>query len=95
MNRRVISLFLLLCVFTIFSGCAYLESTTPKIQEAEKALGEALIKGANEKAPYEYTSAVHFLDMAKEERDENDSRAAIEFANTALERANKAIELSK
>ncbi len=62
---------------------------------ASSKLQTAQALGAEKYAPYEYWYAKENLDKASEEASEADYGDAIDFADTAEEYAEKAIQLSK
>lgn len=70
-------------------GCGPLESTVV-ILEADKALAEAEVKGAPQKAPYEYNAARAYLHKAREEQGYADYELAIDYGNKAKELARQA-----
>lgn len=75
----------------LLGGC----STLGTLGQAHDTLAQARAAGAETKAPYEFYRAQEFLTMAEEEKDELDLGAAHEWAKTALESAQKALEKAK
>ena len=72
-----------LAVFVLFSfalsGCYYF-SATKEMKAAAQSLAELKAAGGEKLAPYEYTSAEKFLEIAKIEYSEPGYKPAGEFA---------------
>jgi len=74
-------------------GCAVY---TPRdIRSVEKIIQEAAAAGAEKKAPYEYYSAIEYLNIAKEELSEADDKNAKMLGDQAREKAEKALQKSR
>lgn len=73
--------FLMVLVFFSFSlsGCYYF-SARNEMKAAEKLLADLKVQGGEKLVPYEYCSAEKFLEVAREEFNENDFKAAKGFA---------------
>jgi hypothetical protein len=60
------------------------------VREADLAIQQAELEGAEELAVYEYVSAVEYLEKAREEWGYSDFQHAEEYAERALEMARQA-----
>lgn len=77
----------------LLAGCAVY---TPRdIRAVEDLIREAEAAGAEQKAPYEYYSAVEHLNVSKEELSEADDEAAKVFGEKAKAMAEKALQKSR
>ncbi|CAN5784378.1 hypothetical protein BH09MYX1_BH09MYX1_34770 [soil metagenome] len=93
MVRRALGLNLLL-LLPLLSGCGGVYYAV-NANSAANRLEEAREAGAEESAPYEYYYAKAHLEQAQVEASEASYGDAADFAQTAEEYAEKAIELSK
>jgi hypothetical protein len=75
---------------SLSSGCTALKATV-HMADAEKALKDAGGYGAEDKAAYEYTMAMRYLEKAKEEISYNEHRVAEDLAKKSQEWSDKAI----
>jgi hypothetical protein len=81
MSKKVWVFFLVLGFFSLsFSGCYYF-SATKEMKAAEKLLADLKAQGGEKLVPYEYCSAVQFLEDTKLEYREGDYKSAKEFAS--------------
>ena len=81
MGKRIFAFLLALVFFSLpLSGCCYF-SAKNEIKSAEKLLSDLKGAGGEKLVPYEYCSAEKFLEISKEEFDENDYKHAKGFAN--------------
>jgi hypothetical protein len=91
----IIRMGLLGCVVAgfILTGCA--GYTQKDIRGIEAVINQAAASGAEEKAPYEYYSAMEYLSNAKDELTEADEKNAKMFGEKARARAEEALRKSK
>jgi pectin methylesterase-like acyl-CoA thioesterase len=64
----------------LLTGC----SAMSNLQRANEQFAEAKTAGAEQKSPYDYTAAQLYLQVATEEREEWDWKAADEWAQQSL-----------
>ena len=83
-HRAVLWLFVAVC------GCGPVGYFQQVNGRASTAVAWAMRGGAETAAPYEYTSAVAYLDKAREEGDHAEYQVAIEFGRRAEDFANRA-----
>lgn len=62
---------------------------------ASSAVEQARQANAAEHAPYEYFTAVSYLDKAREEASEANNQDAMRYADRAIEYGNKAVDISR
>ena len=80
MNKRISVLLSILFIFSFFfSGC-YFFSAKKEIANAESRFSELKAAGGEKQVPYEYCSAMKFLEDAKVEFSQNDFGPAQGFA---------------
>jgi len=75
----------------LLAGC----STLGGLQQASDQLAQAKAAGAEQKAPYEYTAAELYLQMAAEQKQVWDWSAASEWAQKSLTYSGQALEKAK
>lgn len=90
MNRGLCFLVLGLCV-CVMSACGPIKSTT-QIGNAETSLEAAKLANAEKLAPYEYYMAQELLRKAREEWGYSDFEMSADYAEKALDFAEKARE---
>jgi len=81
-------------VIMMCTGCGPV-GATQRIHQAEMAMERARVADAQERAPYEYTSAKEFLHKAKEEWGYSDFQAAKDYATEAKRSADAALLKAK
>jgi hypothetical protein len=72
------------------AGCTATKATIHLVA-ADQALGRASEHGAAERAPYEYTLAVRYLEKAREEAGYSEYKVASSLARQAADYADQAI----
>ncbi|RAL22127.1 hypothetical protein DL240_09740 [Lujinxingia litoralis] len=88
--RRARPLVLMAGAAALLVGCGPVQATS-RISQAEVALERARVADANIHAPYEYTSASHYLYKAKEEWGYSQFEAAYDYATQARRAAETAL----
>ena len=92
-SSRFFVLFVLLSF--LLSGCYYF-SAKNEIKEAEHMVSQLKAQGGEKAAPYEYTSAEKFLEVARIEFSDNDFKVAKGFATRSKSAAEAGFaEISK
>ena len=81
----------LVASLALFVGCGPILSTQT-LSDAETAIEAARAAGADRSAVYEYTSAVEYLEKAREEWAYSDFQHALEYAQRAVTFAQQAFE---
>ena len=75
------------------TGCGPI-TASQALTKAQTAIDQAKGAQADEKAPYEYFSALQYFDKAREEEGYSDYQACIDLAVKALEHAEKSRKLA-
>lgn len=95
MTTTKISASLLLALALGLSGCFGPITATKELNDAEVALERARVADANERAPYEYFTAEHYLQKAKEEWGYSDFQASNMYAAESRRHAERALTKAK
>jgi len=81
MENRIPKFIVILILFSFsLSGCYYF-SARSEMKEAENLISQLRAQGGEKQVPYEYTSAVKFLEISNIEFSDNDFKAAKGFAS--------------
>ncbi len=91
--RAILYALAALCVLAL-TGCGPVTATAG-ISDAEYALERARVADADQSAPYEYYTARHFLQKAKEEWGYSDFQAAADYAEESKKSADAALLKAK
>ncbi len=91
--RAILYAFAAVCLLAL-TGCGPVTATAG-INDAEYALERARVADADESAPYEYYTARHFLQKAKEEWGYSDFQAAADYAEASKKSSDAALLKAK
>ena len=80
MSRKTLKSLMILLLLSFFvTGCYYF-SAKKEMQNAEKLISDLKAQGGEKLVPYEYTSAVKFLEISTGDFKDNDFKTAQGFA---------------
>ncbi len=80
MNKKILKFLMILVLLSFFATGCYYFAAKKEMKNAENLISELKREGGAALVPYEYASAEKFLEVAREEYNENDYKTTKELA---------------